>query len=53
MARMSDNEKISIRDFSDNSQLTNFILDSGATCHMMPQVSDFISCLLENTYKHI
>ena len=42
MARMSDKEKISSRDFGDSLQLINFILDSGATCHMTPQASDFI-----------
>ena len=31
MAQMSDNENISGQDFGDSSQLTNWILDSGAT----------------------
>ena len=39
---MSDNYECSSRDFGDNSQLTNWILNSGETCHMMPQVSNFI-----------
>ena len=38
MARMSDNDKSSSRDFGDIYQLTNWILDSGATCHMTPKV---------------
>ena len=42
MARMSDNEESPCRDFGDSSQLTNWVLDSGATCHMTPQVSYFI-----------
>ena len=42
MARMSDNDKSPSRDFGDSSQLTNLSLDSGATCHMMPQVFYFI-----------
>ena len=38
MARMSDNDKSLSRDFGDSLQLTNWILDSGATCHMTPHV---------------
>ena len=53
MARMSDNNEFSGRDFCDSSLLTNWILNPGATCHMMPQVSDFIPFLLEDTDKHI
>ena len=34
--------KISSRDFGESSQLTNCILDSGATCNMTLQVLDFI-----------
>ena len=42
MARMYDNyESFSIH-FGDRLKLTNYILDSGATCHMTPQVSVFI-----------
>ena len=42
MARMSsDDEHKSIK-HGDSSQLTNWILDSGATCRMTPVVSDFI-----------
>ena len=42
MARMSDNKESPGRYFGDSSQLTNWILDSVATCHMTPQVSDFV-----------
>ena len=42
MARMSGNEECHSGNFGDSSQLTNWILDSGATCHMTPEVSDFI-----------
>ena len=42
MARMSSNDKRSSEKYGDSSQLTNFILDSGSTCHMTPEVSDFI-----------
>ena len=34
-------------------QLTNWILDSLATCHMSPQVSDFIPGSLENRNNYI
>ena len=50
MIRMSDNDESPSRDFSDSSQLTNRILDSGATFHMTPQVSYFIPGPLEYMY---
>ena len=53
MARMSSNDKCLSGKFVDSSQLANRILDSGATCHMTPQVSYFIPGLLEDTDKHI
>ena len=53
MARISVNDKCPSRDFGDSSQLTNWILDSGKTYHMVPQVSDFIPGLLEDMDKHI
>ena len=53
MSRMSGNDKISSRDFGDSFQLTNWILDSGETCHMTLQVQDFISGSLEDTDKNI
>ena len=42
MARISDNDEYPSRDLGDSLQLTNWILDSEATCHMTTQVSDFI-----------
>ena len=42
MARMSANDKFTSADFDYSSQLTNLILDSGATCHMKPEVLYFI-----------
>ena len=53
MACMSVNDEYSSGNFGVSSQLTNWILDSGATCHMIPEVSDFIPGSLEDTDKHI
>ena len=53
MARMSGNDECPSANFGDSSQLTNWILDSRATCHMTPEVSDFIPGSLEDTDKHI
>ena len=49
MARMSSDDKCESRDYGDSSQLTNWILDSGATCHMTPEVTDFVPGSLEDT----
>ena len=53
MARMSVNDKRKSEKYGDSLQLTNWILDYGATCHMTPEVSDFIPGSLEDTDKHI
>ena len=53
MAGMSDNDKSPSTDFGDSLQLTNWVLDSGATCHMIPHVSDFIPGLLGDTDKNV
>ena len=53
MARMSNDEVRENKDYGDSSQLTNCILDSGATCHMTPEVTDFIPGSLEDTDKFI
>ena len=50
---MSSNDKHSSENYGDSSQLTNWILDSGATCHMTPEVSDFIPDSLQDTDKYI
>ena len=42
MARMSGYNENASRDLCDSLQLTNLILDLGATCHITPQDSDFI-----------
>ena len=53
MAQMSsDDERKSVK-YGDSSQLTNWILDSGATCHMTPEVTDFIPGSLADTNKYI
>ena len=46
MARMSGNDECPGGNLGDSLQLTNWILDLGATCHMTPEVSDFIPGLL-------
>ena len=43
MAYMSGNDECVSENFGDRSQLNNWILDSGATCHMTTYVSDFIT----------
>ena len=53
MERMSGNDKFLCKHFSNSSLLTNWIWDSGATCHMTPEVSDFISGSLEDSDKYI
>ena len=53
MARMSGNDEYPSGNFGDSLQLTNWILDSGETCHMTPEVQDFIPSSLEDTKKHI
>ena len=50
---MSGNDESTSRYFSDSLQYTNVILDSGATWHMTPQVSNFILGLLEDTDRNI
>ena len=53
MAWMSGNDECPSGNSGDSSQLINWILDSGAPCHMKPEVSDFMPGLLEYTDKHI
>ena len=53
MARMSSDDKRENKEYGDCSQLTNWILDSGATCHMTPEVTDFITGSLEDKDKFI
>ena len=50
---MSNNYLCPSENVGDSSQLTNCILDSGATCHMTPEVSDVIPGSLEDTDKYI
>ena len=53
MARISSGDKRKSVMYGDSSQLTNWILYSGATCHMTPEVPDFIPRSLEDTDKYI
>ena len=50
---MSSNTEIPRRYFEDILILTNCILGLGATCHMTPDISDFIPVSLVETYKYI
>ena len=42
IARMSNDDVSENKDYGNGSQLTNWILDSGAMCNMTPEVTDFI-----------
>ena len=53
MARMSSDDEREIKECGDSSQLTSCILDSGATCHMTPKVTNLIPVSLEGTDKFI
>ena len=50
---MSSNDKCKSVKYGDSSQLTNWVLDLGATCLMTPEVLDFIPVSLEDTDKYI
>ena len=53
MARMSSDDGLKSVKYGDSSKLTNWILDSGATCHTTTEVSDFIPGSLKDTDKYI
>ena len=53
MARMSVNDEYPSGKFGDSSWLDNWILYSGATFHMTPEVSYFIPGSLEDKDKYI
>ena len=53
MAKMSSNDEHKSEMYCESSQLTNWILDLGATCQMTPEVSDFIPGSLEDTDTYI
>ena len=53
MAQMSSDDKRKSGEYGDSLQLTNCILDSGATFHMTPEAIDFIPGSLEDTDKFI
>ena len=53
MALMSTNAESPRRNYGDILQLTNYILDSGATCQMTPEILGFILGLLVETYKYV
>ena len=53
MAHMSSNAESTRRNYGNSSQQTNWILDSGAACHVTPEIYDFILVLLLETDKYI
>ena len=53
MARMYSDEERKSEKYGDSSQFTNWILDSGATYYMTPEVTDFIPGSLEDMDKYI
>ena len=53
MSRMSNDDVSKKKYYGDSSQLTNWILDSGGSCHMTPEDTDFIPGSLEDTDKFI
>ena len=52
MAHMSSNAEITRINHEEISQLSNLVLNSDATCHMTPEISDFIPRWLVETYKY-
>ena len=53
MAHMSSNVEIPRRSYGNSLKVTNWVLDSGATCNMTIEISDFITGLLMTTDKYI
>ena len=53
MACMPGNYECPNENFGESLELTNWILYSGAKCHIMSEVSDFISGSLEDIDRHI
>ena len=53
MEQMSSDDECESKEYGDSSQLTNWILDSEATCYMTPEVTDFIPGSLEDTDKFV
>ena len=45
--------KVPRRKFEDSSQLTNWILESGVTCHMTPDILNFVPGSLVKMDKYI
>ena len=53
MARTYSNEEKPRWYFVDSLQLTNWVLESGATCHMTPEISVFIPVSMVETDNYI
>ena len=52
MACMSGNDKYPSESVGDSFQYTNWILDSGATCHILPVILDIIPGSIKYKDKH-
>ena len=53
MARMYLNVESPRRYFGDSSQINNWILNSGRTCYMTLEISDFLPISMVETDKYI
>ena len=53
MSRMCSDDKCKFVKYDDILQLSNWILDLGEMCHMMPEVTYFIPGTLEYTDKYM
>ena len=53
MVHMSNNAERPRINYGDSSQLTNWVLDSGTTFHMTPNISYYVPGSLVETDKYI
>ena len=53
MAHIFSNAENPTRNYGESSQLNNWILDSGATCHMTLDISNFVPGSLVEIDKYI
>ena len=53
MLQIPSNIESPKRNYGDSSQLKNWILDLGLTCHMTPDISDFVQVSLVEMEKYL